>query len=110
MSAVAHFRESLAIIVFAVELDRFELNRNVANPFGATFGSDVTNPTSRYVDVKFGQQRSGMARTAKIIALSHHCDAAIGKKPATPIPSAAIKASPRNGCRGIFIVTRELVG
>jgi len=86
------------------------LNRNVANPFGATFGSDVTNPTSRYVDVKFGQQRSGMARTAKIIALSHHCDAAIGKKLATPIPSAAIKASPRNGCRGIFIVTRELVG
>ena len=51
-----------------------------------------------------------MARTAKMIALSHHCDAAIGKKPATPIPSAAIKASPRNGCRGIFIVTRELVG
>src|SRR6266446_3739155 len=27
MSAVAHFRESLAIIVFAVELDRFELEQ-----------------------------------------------------------------------------------
>src|SRR5207244_8797447 len=101
MSAVAHFRESLAIIVFAVELYRFELEqecgesvrchlwfrchepdrvrrprpiaeisresqvRCIADP--KIVQQKKPHPTSRYVDVRFGQQRSGMARTGKMI-------------------------------------------
>src|SRR5207244_6730966 len=81
------------------------LNRKVANPFGATFGSDVTNPTAfttrgrslrsvasckldvspirklwskkkpqptrKYVDGKFGRQKSAIASNANVIAPAH---------------------------------------
>jgi hypothetical protein len=60
-------------------------------------------PTRRYVDPSFGQQMSAMESKAKVIALSHHRDTEIGKKSATTIPIAAIKARPINGCRGIFM-------
>jgi len=73
-------------------------------------GKKNPHPTSRYVDVKFGQEKSGIAGSANAIAANHQRDAAIGKKSATTIPNAAINARPTNGCRGIFIATRELVG
>src|SRR5205814_5624846 len=119
------------------------LNRNVANPFGAVFGSEVTNPTafttrgrslrsvasrkpdvspirklwskkkpaptSRYVEPTFDQKNSGSAPSANTTAVSNQRDAAIGKKSATTIPSAAINARPTNACRGVLIATRELV-
>src|SRR5437763_12351379 len=59
-------------------------------------------PTRKYVDPRFGQEKNASATKANVIALNHHLDAAIGKKSATTIPIAAIKARPTNGCRGIF--------
>ena len=64
----------------------------------------------RYVDPKVGQTKSGIASNANTIATVHQCETAIGKKSATVIPSTATNASPTNGCRGVFIATKEPVG